>query len=227
MPEEKEHLGNLVRKDALDAATMMSSLGGVRGIIESAVPSLVFVIAYTLTRDLALSAMLTIGSLVILGILRVIAKGSLTQVYAGAFVAAIGLVFALFTGRAGDNFVPGMIYNGVLVVVFLISILVRVPFVGLIMGSFESNLLGWRNDPYKRKAFSLTTWVWIGVMVVRLSVMVPFYLASRDSGDVLALGIAKIATGLPLFAIQILLSWIIIRPAYVVAEQRLSQQDQS
>jgi hypothetical protein len=51
------------------------------------------------------------------------------------------------------------------------------------------------------------TWIWVGVFGLRLAVQLPMYIA----GAVVALGVAKVAMGLPLFAVGMWLSWLVLR----------------
>ena len=49
--------------------------------------------------------------------------------------------------------------------------------------------------------------MWAGLFSLRLAVQLPLYLA----GAVVALGVARIAMGVPLFAIGIWLTWLLMR----------------
>ena len=49
--------------------------------------------------------------------------------------------------------------------------------------------------------------MWAGLFLLRLAVQVPLYFA----GAVVALGVARTAMGLPLFALGIWLTWLMVR----------------
>jgi Protein of unknown function (DUF3159) len=49
--------------------------------------------------------------------------------------------------------------------------------------------------------------MWAGLFLLRLAVQLPLYLA----GAVVALGIARTAMGLPLFALGLWLTWLMVR----------------
>jgi len=66
----------------------------------------------------------------------------------------------------------------------------------------------WRKDPRAIRRYSLASWIWVGLFSLRLAVQLPLYLAD----SLTALGVARIAMGLPLFAVGIWLSWLILRP---------------
>ena len=79
--------------------------------------------------------------------------------------------------------------------------------VGVIVGQLDGEGNGWRADPARVRAFARATWMWAGLFVVRLAVQLPLYLASA----VVALGIARTAMGLPLFAVGLWLTWRLVR----------------
>ena len=68
--------------------------------------------------------------------------------------------------------------------------------------------MGWREDPEPVRAYSRASWIWVGLFSLRLAVQLPLYLASALT----ALGVARVAMGIPLFAVGIWLSWLILRP---------------
>ena len=63
------------------------------------------------------------------------------------------------------------------------------------------------SDAGRRRAFERATWLWAGLFAVRLAVQLPLYLA----GAVVALGVARTAMGLPLFALGLWLTWLMVR----------------
>jgi hypothetical protein len=73
--------------------------------------------------------------------------------------------------------------------------------------------MSWRKDPEQVRAYSRASWIWVALFSLRLAVQLPLYLASALT----ALGVARIAMGIPLFAVGIWLSWLILRPRGSVA----------
>ncbi|HEY8467699.1 MAG TPA: DUF3159 domain-containing protein, partial [Solirubrobacterales bacterium] len=65
----------------------------------------------------------------------------------------------------------------------------------------------WRKDPRRLALYSKASWIWVGVFMLRLAVQLPLYLA----GAVVALGIARTALGLPVFALAAWLSYLLLR----------------
>ena len=67
--------------------------------------------------------------------------------------------------------------------------------------------MAWREDPEQVRAYSRASWIWVALFSLRLAVQLPLYLA----GAVVALGVARVAMGIPLFVIGIWLSWLLLR----------------
>ena len=123
----------------------------------------------------------------------------------------VGVAFAAFiatrSGRAENFFLPGLIANAAYATAFLVSIVVRWPLVGVIVAQLDGEGSGWRADRVRFRTFTRASWLWAGLFAVRLLVQLPLYLA----GAVVALGVARTAMGLPLFALGIWLTWLLVR----------------
>ena len=57
------------------------------------------------------------------------------------------------------------------------------------------------------RRYTAATWLWIGLFAARLAVQVPLYL----DGDVGWLGTARLVMGIPLWALVLWLTWILVR----------------
>jgi hypothetical protein len=119
------------------------------------------------------------------------------------------------TGKAEDFFLPGLLANAAYALAYATSILVRWPLLGVIVAALRGQGMDWRRDPDQMRAFSRASWVWVALFSLRLAVQLPLYLASALT----ALGVARIAMGIPLFAVGIWLSWLILRPRVPVTAQ--------
>jgi hypothetical protein len=131
----------------------------------------------------------------VLALLRLIQKHSLQQVLSGLIGVAIAAWFVSRTGRAEDYFLPGLFTNLAYGVGVLLSILLRFPAVGFVVGALTGDLLGWRKDPAKIRLYSLVSWWWVGMFALRLLVQVPLYLA----GSIELLATARLIMGWPLY----------------------------
>lgn len=187
------------------------AIGGWRGIIDSGLPTAVFLIAYVLTdSNLAVSAIAALVTVAALSIIALIRHSSLQQVGAGAAGVAIAAVFSMWTGRAEDFFLPGIITNLAYGSAFLISILVGWPLLGVIIGYLTGQGSSWRSESSLRRIFAAASWIWVGLFFGRLLVQLPLYLA----GAVEALGIVKIVLGWPAFLAAAYFTYRLLAPTY-------------
>jgi hypothetical protein len=128
-----------------------------------------------------------------------------------ALIGFAGVALAAFvadrTGKAEDFFVPGLLLNAAYALAYLVSIAIRRPLIGVIVGPISGEGMEWRKDPERVRPYTRASWIWVGGFVLRLAVQLPLYLA----GALLALGIAKTAMGLPIFLIAIYLTYLLLR----------------
>jgi hypothetical protein len=196
------------RQGPRDHLELLDALGGPQGIADSSVPSLAFVIAYTLGgNDLALSIWIAIAIGVVIAVIRVVRRDPVQFALIGFAGVALAAFIADRTGKAEDFFVPGLLLNAAYALAYLVSIAVRRPLIGLIIGPLTGEGMEWRNDPERVRLYSRASWIWVGVFTLRLAVQLPLYFA----GALLALGIAKTAMGLPIFLVAIYLTYLVLR----------------
>lgn len=189
-------------------ADLLTSLGGVQGIADSSLPALAFVITYTVGgNDIGLAAWVAIGIGALIAAVRLLRREPLQFVLAGFVGVALAAFIADRTGRAEDFFLPGLLLNAAYAAAYLVSIAIRWPLLGVILGPITGEGMSWRSDPERVRLYSRASWIWVGVFALRLAVQLPLYLA----GAVLALGIAKTAMGLPIFLVAIWLSYLVLR----------------
>lgn len=204
-----------------DDFSFADAVGGVRGAVESTLPGLVFVVVFLLQRSLVpalvASSVLAIG----LVIVRLVQRTPVTQAFSGLIGVAIGVVWAWRTGEASDYFAWGLGVNVVWCAGALVSILARWPAVGVIVSLLRSEDMSWRTDPeggHLRRRYTWATWIWVVLFGARLAVQVPLYLQGTDT--VGWLGTAKLAMGVPLFAIGLWLTWLLVASPGARAERR-------
>lgn len=213
-----EALGGAARRAGIDPSedatapkVVWSAIGGWRGILESVLPSLAFVILFTLQPEpLILALGVSVGLAAVFTLVRIVQKSPPSAAIGGLVAAAAAAALALFTGRGEDNFVPGLITNAVYGSVLLVSALIGWSLIGVAAGFLMGEGTAWRNDRRKRRAFLWLGIAWAALFFARLAVQLPLYLA----GDVTALGTLKLIMGLPLFAPLIAITWLVVRALY-------------
>jgi len=207
-----------VRAIGAEEFSAADAVGGVRGVVESVLPGVLFVVVYIAGgQRLAPALVAAAGAAVLAVVARLVQRQSPSQAFSGVLGVGIGVVWAWRTGRAEDYFVYGLWVNVAYLVGTLLSIVVRWPFVGLVMGLFSAQgpiatgswagAVAWRRDRALLRRYTWATWPWVAMFALRLLVQVPLYLA----GQVVALGTAKLAMGLPLTVIALWISWRLVR----------------
>jgi hypothetical protein len=190
------------------AAALADAMGGVRGTIESSVPPVAFVIAYTITgQDTKASAIVAVAVGVLLAIARLARRETPQYTLTGLFGVGLAAFIATRTGKAENFYLPGLLQNAAYAAAYLISILIRRPLVGVIVSGVTGHGLAWREDPVLMRVYTRASWLWVVLFLTRLLVQLPLYLA----GSVTLLGVARTAMGVPLFGIGIWLTWLLIR----------------
>lgn len=216
---ERSGLGALARDEKLSARDLVGAIGGVRGILEALLPGLVFLVTYSsltsfahLDTQAALVPALvaSVGLAIVFTVLRLVTKGQPTQAIAGLVGVLASAGLSLWTGRAEDNYVIGFWTNAAYALALTISLLVRWPLLGLIVGFLMNDGLAWRSDRRKYRAAQFLTLVWIGMFVARLAVQLPFYFAA----NVEALGATRLLMGVPLYALLLVFTWLVVRAVY-------------
>lgn len=188
-----------------------SAIGGWRGILESVLPSLAFVILFTVKPEpLILALGVSVGLAAVFTIVRLVQKSPPSAAIGGLVAAAAAAGLALWTGRGQDNFVPGLITNAAYGTVLLVTALIGWSLIGVAAGFLMGEGTAWRNDRRKRRAFRWLGIAWATLFFARLAVQLPLYLA----GDVTALGTLKLIMGLPLFAPMVAVTWLVVRALY-------------
>lgn len=220
------------RREAVAAATraptagaaFAEALGGPLGIIESAVPAAAFVIAYTIGKlEPTEAAIVAVAISVVMAAVRLARRQTVQYALSGLLGIAISAFIVSRTGKAEDFFLPGLLLNIGYVLALGGSIIFRWPIAGVALGAVAGSGMGWRRDPRRVRIYSHVTWIWVGVFALRLAVQLPLYALSA----VVALGVAKVAMGLPLFAVGMWLSWLVLRQEGALhAEDEAAHQEQ-
>jgi hypothetical protein len=173
---------------------LSQSLGGARGMIESALPFIAFTIAWVITRQLYPAIAAAVVTALLLAVIRLIQRQSIKYVVQAVIPTAIAVLIATRTGRAQDVFLPGILYNGALAVLSIVTVAIRKPLVGFIIGAAVGDPTGWTRDSGLVKMTSKLTLVLAVPYVARFVIQLPLFLA----GQVVLLGIAKVILGWPL-----------------------------
>lgn len=190
-----------------DQKKILAALGGKKGILDSGVPSLVFLISFNVSKDLPKASVAAIGVALVLTIFRLARKDTLQHVISGLIGVAFCAFLARKTGSAENYYLPGLITNLVYGSVYTVANLLGFPILGLMLGPILGENLNWRKVEARRRAYIKASWLWVGLFAARLIVQYPLY----KSGNLTALGSARLAMGYPLFAAVAWGSWLILK----------------
>lgn len=163
-------------------------------MVESALPFVAFTVAWVLTRALYPALGAALGVALLLALVRLAQRQSVRFVAQAVVPTAIAALVATRTGRAQDVFLPGILYNGALAVVSLVTILVGRPLVGYLVGTALGDPTGWVRDRGLVRLSSRLTAVLAVPYLLRFVVQLPLFLAEQ----VVWLGVAKVVLGWPL-----------------------------
>ena len=207
--------GQVAPGEVPTAASLLRAVGGVRGLIESILPGLAFLVLFTVTKNLVLAVAAPVAVSVVFVLVRLVTRSAPMPAIAGLLGVGISAGLALFTGRAEDNFVLGIVINAVCLLVLLISLIVRRPLIGIIVGLLANDPGGYRTDKAKGRVVLVATWCWVGLFAARLIFELPLYWAGQTE----LLGTVKLILGVPLYAGLLWVTWLLVRAAYAKPEQ--------
>lgn len=183
------------------------AIGGPRGLVESIAPGLVFVVVFVSTRLITPAVVAALGVALAAVVARLVSRSPLTQALGGTLGVLIGVVWAWRTGEAENYFVWGLFTNAAFALGVLVSILARYPAVGLVVGALRRTGTTWRGDPGLLRRYTVASWLWFGLFAVRLAVQLPLYV----NAEVGWLGTARLVMGVPLWALTLWATWVLVR----------------
>ena len=194
--------------------SVIDAIGGPRGVVESMLPGFVFVVMFVITSDLRSTVMVSAVLAAVQVMARLVQRQSVMGALSGLVSVAICLVWAWHSHEARNYYMFGFITNAVYIVLLGISLIARVPGLGLVVEFIRSLpterfgdwFHGWMNDKPLKRAYMAITALWVGVFALRLLVQVPLYLSDR----VAWLGTARLLMGIPFWALAIWISYLIV-----------------
>jgi hypothetical protein len=196
-------VGSLLGEDF----SVADAVGGVRGMVESVAPGLVFVVVYVATSALTPSLVAAVAVTLAAVVVRLVQRTPVTQALAGVIGVGIGVFWAWRSGDAQNYFAYGLWTNAAYGAACLVSILVGWPLVGLVVGLLRGEGTGWRADRAERRRYTGATWLWVAMFGARLAVQVPLFLGASVGW----LGTARLVMGVPLWALTLWLTWLLVR----------------
>ncbi|GAA1659659.1 DUF3159 domain-containing protein [Catellatospora bangladeshensis] len=183
-------------------------LGGRRAAIDATLGPLAFGIGFAAagqSLEWGVGAAIAVSTAV--GGWRLLRGDKFGAVLLGLLGVVVAALIALYTGRPEDFFFIRVATNAASALCWAISIALRWPLLGVVVGGVLGQRGSWRRDPALLRAYSRASWIWVLQYVVRLAVWLPLYW----SGQVEALSITTAALTWPLVAACLAVSWYVMR----------------
>ena len=183
-------------------------MGGISGLVYSALPVAVFVpvsTAFGLTA--AIGAALGVAALVL--VWRLFRRDSIQPAVSGFIGVGVSALIAWMVGASKGYFLLGIWTSLLWAAVFALSVLIRRPVVGYVWSWVNGHDRAWRNARRAVLAFDIATITWVLVFGARFLVQHHLYDADQTGW----LGVARIAMGWPLTAVAALVTYLAIRAA--------------
>lgn len=221
VPASAPGYGSLVVVNDSKQQTMLEQLGGISGLVYSTLPVLVFVPANSLWGlTVAIWTAVAVASGVL--VWRLVQRTPVQPAISGFIGVGICAFIAYRTGDAKGYFLYGiyasLVYGGV----FVLSVIVRRPLVGVIWGMLNGQGSTWRSHRDAVRAYDIATIAWSVVFLARYVVQNHLYDSDRTGW----LAVARIGMGWPLTGLVLLVTlWAvrkadrIVEPAPTPAEQ--------
>lgn len=210
---------------AVTEAALFEAFGGLRGMVETTVPGLVFVTIYTVDHDIKSSGIAALALSLLMGVSRLVQRDTLKHAFSGVFGVAFGAVFAMMSGNAKNFYLPGMLYTLGLAIAYIATAAAGVPLLGLILGPIFKENLSWRKrNPGRLRAYTKASWAWGLILLAKSAILFPLYWW----GNATQLGWVKVALGIPPFLLSVYLTWIFLvkapPPIDVIAEMEAEEK---
>nr|WP_243869935.1 DUF3159 domain-containing protein [Amycolatopsis granulosa] len=188
---------------------MADILGGRNGAIDASLPPLAFVIGWLAAgSSIAWGSAAAIAVAVVVGVVRLVRGDKARAVVVSLAAVIVAALIALHTGRAQDFFLIQVLSNVASALLWVTSVVVRWPLLGVVVGLLLGQKTRWRRDPDLVRAYSRASLVWSLQYVLRVAVYLPLWWA----GELVALGVSRTVLTWPLQALTIAVSgWVLYR----------------
>ena len=192
-----------------DREKVLQAFGGKKGLIDSGIPAIIFLIIFNVADALKPALLGAIAISALLTIIRLAMRETVQHALSGFIGVLICAWFANRTGNASDLYIPKLLTNLGYGTAYLIGNVVGWPIMGLVLGPILGENLKWRNHPERKRAYTLASWLWVAMFFTRIAVQYPIY----RSGNVNLLGTVNLAMGYPLFIATAYGTWQIVKNA--------------
>ena len=154
--------------------SVIDAIGGPRGVIESMLPGVVFVVLFVATSNLNLTIAVSAVLAVLQVIVRLIQRQSVMGAVSGLVAVGICLIWAWQTHEARNYYIFGFITNAGYAALLAVSLIARVPGLGLVVEfirslpteHFKAWFHDWMDDKALKRAYMIVTGLWVGLFLL-------------------------------------------------------------
>ncbi len=197
-------------EDSAGRDSLMRLLGGGASAVDASVPPVAFGLVWVLSeRSIVASGITAVAVGALIGVWRLTRGARPLAVLFSLLAVLVGALIALRTGQAADFYLIRVASNAVSGLAWMVSIAVRWPLLGLVVGTLLGQRTRWRRDPELLRAYGRASWVWVGQYLTRLAVFIPLWAANA----VVALSVAQVVLTWPLVVLCVVTSWWVLRRA--------------
>ena len=197
--------------EAVVRQQLSTALGGRRGMVEAAVPTVLFTVCWLVTKELRTALVVSVAAALVLLVVRLVQRSTVQFVVNALVGIGIGYVFVTLSARNGGSvedqalayFLPGILYNLGYSVVMAFTCVIGWPLVGFMVGSVTGDATAWHRDRQVVRLCTKLTWLLVLPCVLRTLLQGPVWLAGHsDALDpdtaVAILAVLKVGLGWPL-----------------------------
>ncbi|WP_051325986.1 DUF3159 domain-containing protein [Glycomyces tenuis] len=211
---------------------LSQQLGGVRGVIEAAVPITLFVVLNPILGErefgplngLQWSIVLAAASAVGIAVWRAARKETVRYALNGLFGIALGAFLAWRSDDARDFYLPGIIWGAVYGVGFIVSAIFRHPIVGWVYAVIaQGGKKEWRQNKRLVDVLCWITVLWGVVFILKNAARIWLYQIDADT----ALGWVTLFGGTPVtVALTALTIWVVRRTLKSAPAEEAAEADE-
>jgi hypothetical protein len=205
-PDHKDHKPEPGR----EPESLASLLGGRSGALDATIPPVAFVAAWLAAgQSVAAGAVAALVAAALVAGWRLYRGARPQAALVGLLMVGLAALIVLRTGRAVDFFLVQLATNLASALAWLVSITIRWPLLGVVVGAVLGQKARWRRDPALLRAYGRGSWVWVLQYLIRIAVFTPLWMTDQ----LVALATARVVLTWPLVAACLAVSWWVVRNA--------------
>jgi hypothetical protein len=190
------------------AESLADLLGGRSAAVDATLGPIAFVIGYfAIERSIAWASVIAVGVTMLIAAWRLSRGDKPRAVLIGLLGVVVGVLIVMRTGRIEDIFIPRIVTNLASLLAWTVSVVIRWPLLGVVVGTLLGQKGRWRHDPDLLRAYSRGSLVWALQYLIRVAVWVPLWWAGMTGALTVASGVLTY----PLIAAAIAVSWWVIQ----------------